>query len=505
MLYIRMMLVIGITFYTARVLLRELGIEDYGIYNVVGGVISMMSFLNTSLANGFQRFFSTALGLGETKKIKEIFSVAITIQIGIGLVCLFVAETIGTWFLHEHMSIPAGRIVAAEWVFQTSVVIFLLALLRAPLQALVIAFEKMEIYAYVSIIEVFANLGIIFLLPVLRTDKLITYGCLMTTVNSVILAGYVYMVRRHCLRVTARLSANRIMVRELLSFSGWNLFGSVAHLMKGNGLNILLNMFFGPAVNAARGIAYQISTGVMTFVSNFQTATRPQTIKYYAAGETGEMLRLFFRISRFSFFLLWILSLPLMFVMEWVLDIWLGGNVPANTALFSRIVLATSLVEAFATPLTTIVHASGKMRKFQIICSSIILAIIPCAYILLHFGYPPESAMYASLTIVTIVHGVRLILLKGIITYSVRDYLRHVILPCITITAASLLPAILIWHAGMKNITGLYTALVLFLMGAASVWCCGLSRKERSFFLEKAETAIRKAGYGKKYKRKDTI
>ena len=276
------------------------------------------------------------------------------------------------------------------------------------------------------------------------------------------------------------------MIHDMLGFSGWNLFGGLAHLMKGNGLNIVLNLFFGPSVNASRGIAYQVSGAATSLYTNFQMAVRPQVIKSYAIGDIKEMLQLSYMMSRFSFILMWVPTISLFFAMDFIMKIWLG-NVPSLAPLFAKIVLITCTVESLATPITTIVHATGKMKKFQTICSTIILMIVPFAYIVLKLGAPPQAALYTSLVIVTIVHGVRLILLKEIITFSIRDYLKRVVTPCSIIVIASLVIPLLLYRI---NIHSIILILVSFVSASLLSFAIGLTRQEQMSILNKIKRII---------------
>lgn len=268
-------------------------------------------------------------------------------------------------------------------------------------------------------------------------------------------------------------------MRQMLGFSGWNVIGSLAHLMKGQGVNIVLNVFFGPVVNAARGIAFQIQSGVTVFVGNFQLAARPQMIKSYAAGDVSGLISLFYRISRFSFLLLWLIILPLLFKIDFILSLWLGEDVPPLSALFAILSLLIALTESFASPLTTIVHATGRMKKFQIICSSIILSIVPLSYIILKMKFQPESVMYVSLFVLIIVHGARLYLLKELIAYSVREYVICVLFPCMKVIVFTLFLAYFINYHSSNLIMSVIQILLTLLFTTIIVFFVGLNVQER--------------------------
>lgn len=478
-LYFRMLLIMLVTLYTSRVVLKALGVEDFGIYNVVGGFVSMLSFLNTSIANGFQRFFNFELGKERFSKVKQMFSVSLSIQIGLSLLVLLLAETVGLWFLNAAMNIPPDRIVAANWVYQSVVFMLIISLFRAPYDAIVIANEKMGFYAYIGICEVLFKFLVAYLLAKIPYDLLISYAILMLLVTGGIFICYVFFAHVKFAYLRFSPIIDRGLTKQMLSFSGWNIWGSLAHLMKGQGVNVLLNVFFGPTVNAARGIAFQIQSGVTVFVGNFQLAARPQMIKSYAAGDVIGLISLFYRISRLSFLLLWLMVLPLLFKMDFILSLWLGEDVPPLSTLFSILSLLIALTESFASPLTTVVHAIGRMKKFQTICSSVILSVVPLSYGVLKMGFQPESVMYVSLFVLVIVHVVRLYLLKELISYSVREYVANVLFPCVKVVAVTLLIAYGINYQLGEIIMSVIQILLTLLFTAIIIVFVGLNAEER--------------------------
>lgn len=479
-LYFRMLLIMLVTLYTSRVVLNALGVEDFGIYNVVAGFVSMLSFLNTSIANGFQRFFNFELGKGQLDKVKRMFSVSLFIQIGLSLLVLLLAETIGLWFLNASMNIPSDRIIAANWVYQSAVFMLILTLFRAPYDAIVIANEKMDFYAYIGICEVFFKFLIAYFLVKIPHDLLISYAILMLLVTGAIFICYTLFAHTRFTYLRFSPVVDKDLMGQMLGFSGWNILGSLAHLMKGQGVNILLNIFFGPVVNAARGIAFQIQSGVTVFVGNFQLAARPQMIKSYAADDIAGLLSLFYRISRFSFLLLWLMVLPLLFKIDFILSLWLGKEVPPLSALFSILSLLIALTESFASPVTTIVHATGRMKKFQTICSSIILSIVPLSYVILKMGFQPESVMYVSLSVLILVHAVRLYLLKELVSYSVHEYIIRVLLPCVKVVAITLLFAPILNYESSNMTMSIIQLLLMFLMTAMIIFFVGINTEERN-------------------------
>ena len=489
-LYIRMFLIMAINLYSSRVILAELGVEDYGIYNVVGGVVMMMAFLNTSLTSGFQRFFNIALGNNDIVEFKKLFSVSIACQILLALLALLLTETVGLWLLGNKMLIPETRFYAANWVYQCTVVVFIVTLFISPLNAVVISIEKMNIYAVVSIIQACLKLGVLYMLDLFDADKLIVYSILIVVVDLIVWIIYFVSVKKYNPELRFVPFFDKSRLRKIAVFSGWNLFGSCSHMLKSQGINVVLNMFFEPSINAARGIAYQVMSGVKTFYSSFQTAARPQSMKYYAMGDNEQMIKLSYNISRISFMLLWVITLPLLFTTRYVLDIWLRPNMPEYAPLFTQIILITSVVEVFGPPIATIVHATGKMKKYQLVCGIVIMSIVPVAYLFLKLGYPPETAMYVSLVILTVVHFLRLLLVKELVAFSVHDYMSKCILPCLLVAVVSaIIPIILC----VLEIGSLIHPLLLFticlLSGLVSIWLIGLSGSEKEIIKNKLTKA----------------
>ena len=490
MLYMRMMLIMIVSLYTSRVLLRELGVQDFGIYNVVGGAVSLLSFLNTALANGFQRFFNIEIGLGNRQKLQELFSSSLFIQMALIGLCLFMAETIGIWFVRDGLVVADGREDATFILYQCVVVIFMITLLRTPYNAIIFAYERMDAYAIISIAEVILNLGVVFCLQAFPGDKLAVYGFLLVIVQILIFVCYFLYVKVVFRGLKSKIVAHKMLIRQLFSFSGWNLFGSIAHLLRENGVNIVLNLFFGPVVNAARGISHQVSAGIYTFASNFQLASRPQMIKSYARGEYDELLHLCFSITRLSFYLLWVLAVVMVVNIEFVLQLWLGEIYPEKTVSFTVLAIVISLLDAFANPITTIVHATGVMKRFQMTCSSIILLIVPASYLFLRYGCPPETVYIVSIVILFVVHCVRLHLLRKLVTFfSIKEYVRRAISPCFKVVLISsvLLAVVVILFDS--------TLLLLFfsaMIPGATVCVFGMTSEEKRFVYEKLISVAKK-------------
>lgn len=488
-LYLRMFLILIVTLYTSRVVLKVLGVEDYGISNVVGGVISMVSFISTSVANGFQRFFNIALGEGDEDKLRKYFSASMSVELILSIICLVIAETVGLWFVNTQLTIPAERMVAANWVYQCAIITFILALFKAPYNAIVVAYEKMDIYAYVSIFEAVGKLLVAFAIQIVLFDKLIAYSLLHLALSFIVWYAFVFFARKCNKSLSSKPYFEKTIVLDMLSFSGWNLFGTMAHTLKGNGLNIVLNMFFTPAVNAARGVAYQVSASIMQFSRSFLTASRPQVVKYYAQKDYSAMTTLTNSISRYSFLLLWILSMPLIGNMDFIMKLWLGEGMPELAPKFCTIVLFTSLIETFSAPIATLVHASGKMKTFQIVVSSVIMLVIPLAYIVLKLGGSPESALYVSLFVVILAQIVRLILIRKIVPFSIKSYLKDNIMPCALVVGVSMVASFLLslvfYRERSSVLFSFIDIVVSFIVLMVIVFFIGLNNQERQFVLNK--------------------
>lgn len=429
-LYFQMLLSMLVGLYTSRVILNALGVDDFGLFNVVGGVVAMFGLLNSAMSSSTSRFLTFELGAGDQSRLKTVFTTSLITHLLIAFLVCLLAETIGLWFMSTQMQIAPERMEAAYWVFHLMIAGTFLSILSVRYGASIIAHEKMSIYAYFSILDVTFKLIIVFLLQAIDFDKLKVYAVLLLAVQ-VIMQG-IYMI--YCLRhfEETRLSrsdfkCDKPLLKEMTSFAGWSLFGDSAFLMFTQGVNILLNIFFGTAVNAARGIAVQVQGVLMRFISNFQTAINPQITKSYASNDFAYMHKLIYASSKYSFFMLLILSLPVFFEAENILRWWLK-IVPDHTVNFIRIILLISLIDSLANPLITSAKATGRIKLYQSVLGSILLLIVPLSYVALKLGYPPESVFFVHLFIVTIGHLIRVLLIKPLIALSAREYTKQVVL-----------------------------------------------------------------------------
>lgn len=492
-LYFRMILIMLVTLYTSRVVLAQLGIKDYGIYNVVGGVVTMFAFLNNCMTTSTQRFLTFELGKGDMQKLKDVFAASLNIHLAIGIAIVILAETIGLWFVNYKLVIPADRLVAANWVFQFAILAFMVNIIQVPYNAVLIAHEKMSVYAYISIIEAFLKLAIVYLLSISPFDKLIVYGVLIFAVQLLIRCIYQVYCRRHYEESKFRLFWNKELYQQMSGFAGWNLFGSVAWMLRDQGLNIVLNLFFGPVINAARGVAAQVSSAVMNFISNFQVALNPQITKNYANGKIEEMEKLTYLGIKFSYIILFFLAFPLSLNINYVLHLWLV-EVPNYTALFIILILIDSLVgNLFGVPLITSLSATGKIRNYQIVVSFIILFIVPVGYVALRLGCDAPSVFYITIIFTALSGFVRFLYCRKQIGYSLRTMLRNVLLPVFGMTIVALPLPIFIKLEYFKTDTLLSFVILCILalvMSFVAAWFVGLKATERNMLMSMVKNKL---------------
>lgn len=438
-------MIMMVTFYTSRIILQVLGAEDYGIYNVVGGVIALMGFLNSSLGSSSSRFLTYALGKGDEEESNKVFSASLNLHICVALIVLVIAETICLWFLNEKMVIPKDRINAAFWVFQFSVITMMFNFTQVPFNSTLIAHENMSIYAYVGLYEAFSKLAIVYLIKISPIDTLIFYSFLLMLDSAAIQLFYRYYTLRHYRECNFRLFWDKVLYKKLLYYSGWEIFGGLAVVTQNQGINILLNIFFGPVVNAARAIAVQIQAAVMMFVQNFLIAVRPQVVKSMAEGEIERMYNLTFYAAKFAYLLMLALVMPLCFEIDFVLKIWLGNNVPENTNIYAIIVLITYLMETYHMSSLMPYHAIGNIKVGNIVGGSLMISSLPLAYILLDIGLPAYSAFLSVFFVNSIQMFFGWWLIHHYVPYSYKDLLKKVYCPTLVITAIGIvIPFILV-------------------------------------------------------------
>lgn len=485
LLYFRMLLTMAISLYTSRVVLHVLGVEDFGIYNVVGGVVAMFSVISGSLSAAISRFITYELGKGDKEKLVRIFSSSVTIQLGLGLVIIILAEVIGVWFLNEKMSIPENRMYAANWVFQLSILTFVINLISVPYNAAIIAHEKMSAFAYISILEVVAKLIIVYMLLLSPIDKLIFYAILMASVALIIRFVYGFYCKRNFEECTYHFILDKELLKKMFGFAGWNFIGASSAVLRDQGGNIVINLFCGPAVNAARGIAYQVNTAISGFVNNFMTALNPQITKSYAAGEKEYMMTLIYQGARLSFYILLILSLPVIVNAHYILTLWLK-IVPEHTTLFVQLVLIFAMSESISNPLITAMLATGKIRNYQIVVGGLQMMNLPISYVLLRYGCIPETVLIVAICISQCCLASRLYMLRGMIGLSVREYLSKVYFNVLAVTVLSaVIPCILSYYLSETLLNFIIICVVSVICTFTVIYLVGCNRKERQFILSK--------------------
>lgn len=492
LLYGRMLFLMAISLYTSRINLQSLGVDDFGIYNVVGGVVATFSIISGALSVAISRNITIELGRGDLQKLNKVFSMSINIQLLIGLVVILFAETIGLWFLNTRMVIPAERIMAANWVFQFSLVSFLIDLLSVPYNASIIAHEKMSAFAYISIIEAALKLAIAYSLYVSPIDKLVTFGFLLMCVSLLVRLIYGIYCKRKFEECTYHFTKDKELFKSMTTFAGWTMFGNMAVVGYTYGLNIILNLFFGPSVNAARGIAVQVQQAIQRFCTNFQMALNPQIMKNYASGNMERMHSLVFASSKYSFFLLFFLSLPVLIESKEILQLWLGV-VPEHTVNFMRLILIIIGVEAIANPLTIGAQANGNIKLYQIVVGGMMIAILPISYIILKLGASPESVFVVHLSIIILAQAVRLLFMRKMINLSLRQYAKDVIAPICSVSVVSVIAPILVSKYMQEGILRLFTVCVVSVVSIIiTTYILGLRRNERQVINKKISKIIYK-------------
>jgi O-antigen/teichoic acid export membrane protein len=479
MLYFRMILTMLVSLYTSRVILNTLGVEDYGIYNVVGGVVSMFAFFNSAMSSATQRFLSYEIGRGDFVQLRKTFNATQVIHIGIAVLIFILAETVGLWFVKTYLVIPAERLEAAIWVYHFSVLSFMVSIIQVPYNATIIAHERMNVYAYVSIMEVTFKLLIVFMLTWITYDKLKLYGILYFAVVFVIAAIYRVYTRRNFEESKFEVVKDKRLYKTLISYSGWSLFGNIAGVAQGQGVNIILNIFFGPVVNAARGVAMQVQSAVNSFVTNFQMAVNPQIIKSYAANENEYMISLIIRSSKFSFYLLFLLSLPIILEIDQILKMWLI-NVPSYAPIFTVLILVVILITSISGPLKIAVQATGKIAVYQAVIGTLLFMTLPISYYFLKLGYPPEVTLYITIVIEILALIFRFFFLKKIINFPVARFIKDVVIRNIIIVLLSVsLPLFLRKVLDESFWRLFFVTCVALIWNATVIYFVGLNKSEQ--------------------------
>ncbi|MCD8290794.1 MAG: oligosaccharide flippase family protein [Prevotella sp.] len=491
LLYFRMFLNMAIMLYTSRVVLRILGVEDYGIYNVVGGVVTMLNIITGALSITISRYITFELGRGDKKRLSTVFSTSVMIQVAMALFICIVAEIVGVWFLNAKMNIPVERMYAANWVLQCSIVTFMVNLVNIPYNATIIAHEKMSAFAYLSILEVSLKLAIVFLLPIFPFDKLIIYAILQLCVAISIRFSYGFYCQRHFSEAHFKFTVDKKLIREMFGLIGWAFWGNGAVILRDQGSNVLLNLFCGPAVNAARGVAVQVNTAVYSFTTNFLTALNPQITKSYSGGNLQYMHSLIIKGGKFGFFILLILLMPLCANIDYVLGLWLV-HVPPHTAAFVVLTLLYSLFDCWGNPLVTGVLAEANIKTYEIILSLLYVTNIVSSYFFLKWGFEPEWVFILNIIFKAVIIGVLVWHSNRKYHFPVREFITQTVLRCVAVFCLCYAFIRLVRiDVGGDFANFILSCLCIFCFTLIAIYFIGLSRKETDYFIGVIKNRIR--------------
>lgn len=493
LLYFRQLLIMAVSLYTSRVLLLALGVADFGIYNVVGGVVAMFSFLMSTMASASQRYLSYDLAKGDHEKLNETFGLIMLTYILLAFVTVFLTESIAVWFLNTKMTIPPDRMVAANWVLQFSILTFIAHIFATPYMSVIISHEQMAVYAYISIADVILKLLIVYLVQVLLYDRLITYAVLMFLSSLTVTLSYAAYCHIRYKESRFRIFYERGRFHDIIAFAWWNMIGSLANILRSQGINVLLNMFFNPAVNAARGIAYQVNAAITQFYTNFYTAVRPQIVKSYASHERERMHNLIFTSTRLAFLLVFVIGMPFLFYTDTLLALWLKTP-PEMTSLFVQVILVNALFEVLSMPLVAGLQAANKIKVLQLTVSLLYLLNLPISYVLLKMGYPAVTPMYVNIVIAIVSFIPRILICRKYINISIRRYASQVLLRmCVIALVGGLLSygiSLLISDDGLL----VHVLPGTLLVGIGSLLVCyiiGLKPSERAVAVDYLKTKLK--------------
>lgn len=484
-LYLRMIFILVVGLFTSRIVLNELGIENYGLYNVTGGFVALFAFFNGAMATSTQRFITFELARGDLDRQRIAFSTSLIIHFAIAIFVVVFAETIGLWFVYHKLVIPENRFTAAFWVYQLSIASVFVAIISIPYNAIIIAHEKMSVFAYISIFNVVLKLIIAGLLTIVSWDKLVFYAFLFFLaglLDRMVLGWY---CSKHFTEAKFEWRFDKGLFKEMSNIAGWSLFGNIAGTFYTQGLNVLLNMFFGPAVNAARGIAVIVQGVVSGFVSNFQMALNPQITKSYAVNDLIRMHALIFASSKFSFFLLLLITLPIIIETQTILILWLK-IVPEHTVWFLRLILCVMLIDTIANPLMISSQAVGKVKVYQSVVGGLLLLILPISYVVLRLGGKPESVFIVHLCIALVAQCCRIMIVGRMIKLSLRAYVCRVVRPIVIVSVLSL-PLSLIYYYIVPDtlLASLGVMIMTVVFTFSMIVTVGLTNNERQMVIEK--------------------
>ena len=484
-LTIRMLIVLVVNLYISRIVLDELGITDYGIYTLVAGFVTLFSFLNNSLVSSIQRFFSFELGKDNFLGLRNVFSMTVNIQVIIAVLTLIIAESIGVWFVNNYLSIPASKMEAANWVFQFSLLSLIINILSLPYSAMIIAFEKMNIYAWFGLGEVSLKLILVYLLAQYGGDKLILYSFLILLSSLIVRIAYGLYSKFSIKETKYVFNWDSKLFFKILNYSGWNMWGTSAAVIVSQGTNILLNIFFGPSLNAARGIALQVQGSVISFASGFQTAINPQIVKSYSSNNISYMHKLVFQGAKYSFFILFTLTLPIMLETELLLSIWLK-EVPNYAVIFTQLIITNALIDCISGSLMTAAQATGLIKTYITIVSSLLLLILPISYVFLKLNFDPTVTIFISIIISIICLFVRLYIISSLIKLKIVDFIYNVIfriIPVILFTYPVLFYTRTLFISEINRF--LSVSIIGVIISCIFIYFTGIEKNERLFIKSK--------------------
>ena len=493
MLYMRAILMMGIGLYTSRIILKALGITDFGIYNAVGGIIAMFGFISSSLSNATSRFITIAIGRGDQSYTNRTYGNIKVMYYILCVVIVLLAETVGLWFLFNKMTIPADRMSAAFWVYQYSILSSVVGFISVPYNSAIIAHERMSAFAYISLLDATLKLIICFLLQMASYDKLIVYATLLFCVGVIDRIIYAVYCNKRFEEVHAPARIDKEQLKEILTMSGWSLSGNLFWILNTQGVNLILNVFFGPVVNAARGIAMQVQGVMGQFVTNFQTAINPQITKSYANVEYDRMHSLLHLSSKFSYFLMLLMSVPVFIEAPIILKWWLG-TIPDNTIVYLRIILLYSVFATLANPLWIAVLATGKLKKYQLWDNTVQALVLPISYFAFKFFHAASYWVFIILLVAEIVEiFVRVWVVLPLINHKYLDYIREVVIPLVLVSfIAPLVPLALSNYLSTNEVIDFFMISVISMLSSLLfIWLLGMKRSERVYFVEFLKKGIK--------------
>lgn len=490
-LYFRTMLTMFVALFTSRVILNALGVVDYGLNNVIAGVITLFAFLNGALGSATSRFLTFELGRGNKEQVKKTFCTAFNIHFAIAIIIVILCETGGLWIVNNILEIPSNRLFACNVIYQFVVISAFLSITQVPLNAMIISHERMNIYAYVGISDAILKLCIAYIISITAFDKLITLGALNLLITIGMYIFYHIYCKRNFTEYNIAISREKKLYKEMIGFSSWSFLGNLQVVLKNQGINMLINVFFGPAVNAANAIAYQVNNAIYNFSNNFTTALIPSIIKSYAAGEREQMKNLIFRGARFSFFLLMFFFISAILETEIILHLWLK-KVPEYTVVLTRLIIIFTLIESYAFTVWSTINATGKIRDFQLIVAGIFLLNLPLSFLLYKLGAGPSAALIVSNILCIVVIPVRLFFLKKAIGIGIIEYIRKVFLIDIIVFISSITPPLIIHLYLPSGITRLLTVgSISVVTSIISIYLFGLTKMERNYLLALIKKKLR--------------